>query len=70
MDDEGAGLVEVAENCAAVKLPRPKLGLLADQQIITMMMMVMAAMIYIYYDEVSVCHKKIITSELSARGAK
>ena len=25
MDDEG--LVEVAENCAAVKLPRPKLGL-------------------------------------------
>ena len=41
MDDEGAGLVEVVENCAAVKLPRPKLGLLADQQIITMMMMVM-----------------------------
>ena len=41
MDDEGAWLVEVVENCAAVKLPRLKLGLLADQQIITMMMMVM-----------------------------
>ena len=41
MDDKGAGLVEVVENCAAVRLPRPKLGLLADQQIITMVMMVM-----------------------------
>ena len=41
MDDEGAWLVDVVENCAAVKLPRPKLGLLADQQIITMVMMVM-----------------------------
>ena len=26
MDDEGAVLVEVVENCAAVKLPRLKLG--------------------------------------------
>ena len=37
-----------------------------------MMMRRMMMTIYIYYDEVSVCHEKssLPTSELSARGAK
>ena len=40
-------------------------------QVMVMMMMMKMMMIYIYYDAVSVClSRKIITSELSAGGAK